>query len=55
MSTLAIKAPLPTVAIISATWSMEVYVSEHKSGSMPSLTLTPGGKDMSVIRHHFPG
>ena len=27
---------------------------EQTSGSMPSFTLPPGGKDRSVIRRHFP-
>ena len=43
MSTLAIRAPLPKVVIMSATWSTEIYASEHSSYSMPSLTLHPGG------------
>ena len=40
--------------ITSATHSTDVYVSEHRSGAIPSLTLAPGGKERSVMRRHFP-
>ena len=55
MSTLAMFAPFPSVATFWATSLTLMYVRVVMSGSMPSLTLFPCGKDKSVIRRHFPG
>ena len=54
MSILARSDPAPNDATTTATLSIDTYDSEQRAGSMPSLTLYPGGKDKSVIRRHLP-
>ena len=54
MSTFAINDPTPSWNTKLAISSTDTYDREHKTGSMPSLTLAPIGKDRSVINLHLP-
>ena len=45
MSTFAINDPTPSWSTKLAISSTDTYDREHKTGSMPSLTLAPVGKD----------
>ena len=54
ISILARRAPGRNEAATAATCSTLEYMSEHRLESIPSLTLSPGGYDKSVISRHFP-
>ena len=54
MSTFARSDPLPSCITSAATSSTVVYTIEQRAGSIPSLTLLPGGKDRSVMSLYLP-
>ena len=53
MSHFAIREPIPSARTLAAMSSTVTYDSEQLSGSIPSLTLCPSGKDRSTIRCHL--
>ena len=51
----ASNEPVSKAATIAEVVSTDMYDSEQRVGSTPSLTLRPDGKERSVTSLHFPG